>query len=286
MRIPDWVQSVLKDFENRTGAHSELQIVDALDHARKTQGDLSDEDFKGYVAEQSAFMFATRPDGDSPWGTYFAPLMTTRRNNGTELRTPDVADLGADVVNHWEQRAQAVKDPVMKARYADLVWDLKKLVAKARPRHTYARLAIDAYIDAAQKALYTMDMEARCWLNRALSLSLSVNDKHRADKVISAIFEYYDKNVDPYRIGVWIFPFDTLYDKKDLLTTEQNDRLIADLESMLYRVSAKGKPEEFDPHGAQAAAERLARHYNSKNDKANVQRVIKTYGEAVVISAF
>jgi lysyl-tRNA synthetase class 1 len=280
MRIPTWVHGVLSKFESQTGAHGEVEIVDALDNARKTQGDLSDEDFKGYVAERSAFMFATRPNGDSPWGTYFAPLMTATRDDGTELRTPDVADLDGDVVSHWEQRAAAVKDPVMRARYADLVWDLKKLIAKARPSHTCAQQAIDAYIDATQKSLYTMDMEAVGWLNRALSLSLSINDKQRVEKVISAVFEYYDKVVDPHKIGAWIFPFDTLYDKKDLLTPEQHDRIIADLENMLHRTSAEGKPDEFDPFGAQAAAERLARHYNSKKDKADVQRVIKTYGEA------
>jgi len=49
---------------------------------------------------------------------------------------------------------------------------------------------------------------------------------------------------------------------------------------MLERTSGKDKPEEFDPFGAQAAAERLARHYNSGNDRTSVQRVIKTYGQS------
>ena len=48
---------------------------------------------------------------------------------------------------------------------------------------------------------------------------------------------------------------------------------------MLARTSS-GKPEEFDPHGAQAAAERLAQHYRRQNDKANIERVIKKYGSA------
>jgi lysyl-tRNA synthetase class 1 len=280
MKIPEWVQQVLTTFDQKTDAHSELQIVDALDRAKKPQGDLSDEDFKGYIAERSAFLFRQHPEHDSPWNTFFGPIATLTKDDGTEVRIPDVSELSADTVAHWEHRSQTVKDPVMRARYADLVCDLKKVIAKARPSHTYAQLAIDAYIDATQQAQYTMDMEAVGWLNRALSLSLSISDKQRTGRVINAMFEYYDKILDPHKIGAWIFPFDTLYDKKDLLTTDQQDRIIADLETMLQRTSANGKPEEFDPYGAQAAAERLARHYNGKKDKANVHRVIKTYGEA------
>ena len=97
---------------------------------------------------------------------------------------------------------------------------------------------------------------------------------------VKYMFEFYDEVADPLHAGVWIFPFDTLYDTKGLLTPEQEGRIISDLEKMLERTSSKGKPEEFDPFGAQAAAERLARHYNSGRLRTSVQRVIKTYGQS------
>jgi hypothetical protein len=93
------------------------------------------------------------------------------------------------------------------------------------------------------------------------------------------MLEFYDEVARPQKAGVWIFPFDTLYGKKNLLTPEQETKIITDLESMLARTSS-GKPEEFDPHGAQAAAERLAQHYKRQGDKANVERVIKMYGSS------
>ena len=51
---------------------------------------------------------------------------------------------------------------------------------------------------------------------------------------------------------------------------------------MLARTSSGKNTEEFDPHLAQSAAERLAQHYKRQNDRNNVVRVIKTYGEAFV----
>jgi len=121
VKIPDWVEEVVSSFEKKTEAHSELQIVDALDRARKAYGDLSDEDFKGYVAERSAFFFRGHPDKDSVWSTFFGPISTLTRNDGTEVRVPDITELDSEVVVHWEGRARSANDPVMRARYADVV---------------------------------------------------------------------------------------------------------------------------------------------------------------------
>lgn len=194
------------------------------------------------------------------------------------MRTPDIAGLDDAVISHWQDRTKQVTDPVMKARYADLIWDLKKAITGQPAPYEYAQVAIDAYMEATQKRLCSTELAGAHWLNRALSLALSINDRQRTSQVVTAIFAFYDAIADPHRAGVWVFPFDTLYDKKDFLTPEQQNRIIAHLESMLQRTASQGK--EFDPFGAQAAAERLARHYKSKNDKANAQRVIKTCGEA------
>jgi hypothetical protein len=89
MNIPVWVQDVLLSFENRTDAYSEVAIVDALDVERRNHGDLSDEDFKGYVAERSSFMFRGQQER-SVWNTFYGPLLVATRTDGTEVRTPDI----------------------------------------------------------------------------------------------------------------------------------------------------------------------------------------------------
>ena len=107
MRVPDWVQEVLASFDQKKAAHSELQIVDELDRVRKAHGDLSDEDFKGYVAERSVFFFRGHADRDSIWETYFGPMAVLTRTDGSEVRVPDIKELDAEVVAHW-----AVASPV------------------------------------------------------------------------------------------------------------------------------------------------------------------------------
>jgi len=280
LRIPDWAQEVLSSFETRAEPHNEVQISDALRQAARSHEDMPPEDFKGYHSEWAAFLFMEQPRKDGLWGTFFAPMVTATRNDGKKLLSPDIEDLDAEVVTRWEERARSVKDPVMRARYADLVWDLKRAITNDRPSHEFVQIAIDAYVEATATNLYTIDIEGVQWLQRALDLSLAINDEERASHIVNVMFQFYDRVLDPRHAGVWVFPFDTLYDKKGLLTPEQEGRIISDLEKMLEKLSGKGKPEEFDPFGAQAAAERLARHYNRGNDRTSVQRVIKTYGQS------
>lgn len=278
MKVPDWVQEVLSGFENGAVSHNEVEISDALRRVGDTHKDMTREESKGYHAEWAAFMFIERPDGDSVWGTYFAPMGSWTQEDGTDFYSPDVKNLDAEVLAYWENRAKSVHDPVMRARYADLVWDLESVITKGRRQYEYAVIAIDAYLEAIEKQLCPMDIEGVGWLRRALDLSLSISDKERQKRVVDSMLTFYEKVVDPHHIGVWIFPFDFLYDKQGLLSAEQETRVIADLEAMLLKTTSEGK--DFDPFGAQAAAERLAQHYERRCDKPSVQRVIKAYGQA------
>ena len=280
IRIPEWVANVLASYETRTDPHNEVQIADLLDSNRRTQGDLDDEAWRGYLAERSAFLFADRSEEDSVWETYFAPMFTATQNDGTELRVPDVKDFDLATVTYWEGRARSVQNPIMRARYADLVWDLDRVITRRRRGYEYAQIAIDSYLEAANLRLYPMAIEGVGWLGRALNLSISISDRARQRRTVEAIFDFYDKTLNPTEIGVWTFPFDCLYGTRDLLTQEEEARLVTNLETMLSRTSGQGDPAEFDPFGAQAAAERLVRHYKRQNDKSNAHRAIKAYGQA------
>jgi hypothetical protein len=98
MEIPQFVKDVLYRFESNVRALMEAEVYDAIGSARGSQGDLSEEDFEGMNAEASAFLFCCRREEDSPWGTYFAPTFTGIKNDGTEVRNPDIANLSVDVI--------------------------------------------------------------------------------------------------------------------------------------------------------------------------------------------
>src|SRR5215472_2273708 len=108
MRIPNWIRDVLADYESRTTPFNEVQIADSLRTARQGQGDLNDEDWAAFLAEWSAFLFLASRQIESVWGTYFAPMATATRTDGTELRSPDIKELTVQTLRHWEERALSV----------------------------------------------------------------------------------------------------------------------------------------------------------------------------------
>jgi lysyl-tRNA synthetase class 1 len=283
MKIPQWVQNVLSSFENRAEPYMEVAVADALRAARNGQGDPNDEDWRGFISEWSAFLFLESRNKESVWGTYFAPMMSAKKD-GADFFSPDIKDLDAGTIAHWEERARTCPNLVMRARYSDLVWDLKRAITGQRPDPYYARTAIDSYLGAADGKLYPMEIVGVQWLGRALDLSLSINDNDRTGRVVEFMFEFYDRIAQLQFVGTWLFLFDNLYGQK-FVSPEQESRIIANLEAMLSKTSdttssATGVHATLDPWGAEAAAERLARHYRRRNDKANVERVVKTYGRA------
>lgn len=284
MIIPEWVQSAVSAFEKRTESFNEVAIADALHNARKDKGNLSDEAQKGLIAEWSAFSFWHRRGRESVWQTYFAPMMSGKNEDGIEFFSPDVKDLDADVVAYWEKRASSCTNPEMRARYADLVWDLKFVITTRKPDPDYARIAIDSYLEATDKKFYPMEVVGIQWLGRALDLSRLINDEAKIKRVVDFMFEFYDRVAQSQFVGTWLFLFDNLYGEK-IVTEEQESQIISNLERMLAKTSDTSPSEQrvylgLDPWGAEAAAQRLAQHYQRKKDKRNVDRVIQSYGKA------
>jgi hypothetical protein len=151
LNIPEWANLVLHSFEQRSQPFMEIEISDALQAARKNEGDLGDPEWKGFLAEHSAFFFMEGRGKESVWGTYFAPWASRKKGDGTDLYQPDVKALDADTVVHWEQRAKTCTNPLMRARYSDLVWDLKSTITGQKAAPEYARLAADSYVEAAKR---------------------------------------------------------------------------------------------------------------------------------------
>jgi|ERR1019366_4375258 hypothetical protein len=121
MTTPEWIREVLAAFDSKAEPHGETEIAQALEAARAKQGDLSEEGWRVYLAEHSAFLLRGVPETqESYWGTYFGPMVVIP---DAGIVNPDITKLDAETVIHWEQRAKEARDPVMVARYADASWD-------------------------------------------------------------------------------------------------------------------------------------------------------------------
>ena len=102
-------------------------------------------------AESAAMRFYRRADGEaSVWGTTYGPMTSATREDGTPFYAPDIEEANAETIEYWKRRSLESKHPILRARYSDLVWDFSRVVANQKPDVSFARLAIDAYVEASK----------------------------------------------------------------------------------------------------------------------------------------
>ena len=279
MQIPEFVSAVLKTFDELKEPFNEVQIVDELQKASKSQPEMNPDELKGYIAEANAFFFIPAHNENNPWGTYFGPFMTGTRQDGTEAYSPDIAQIDSEILGYWEKRATETPNPVLRARYSDLLWDLTRHVTGTSPNHEYARRAIDSYLEATKAGLYTLPIRGIHWCERALGLARMLSDHVRINQVVDFMFKFYDAVSIPERMGTCFFLFDNLYGNDKLVNADQEKRIITNLEELLGTVSVYGK-RTFDPWGAQGASERLEKHYRRIGSEEDARRVVRAYGMA------
>ena len=87
-------------------------------------------------------------------------------------------------------------------------------------------------------------------------------------------------------LGTWGHSFDLLIGdrklyKKDLLTKEEEDKIIKELERKL-NIFSDQNPKIFRPDVIENIVKKLAFYYNSKQDKENMQRVLIKYKDSML----
>jgi len=236
------------------------------------------------VAEAMAFDFCEDyHDQATGWGTYYGPMFVFNNGDGTVTEPPSVKRITKEIIEYWTERAKAAKHPILRARYADLVWDFQKLVTQQPPHYSMAQIVIDSTIEVAQRNCHSVKVDVKKRLERALSIAIALNDDDRVQKVADATIAYEDAVTDDLKPGLWGFAYDMLYDNdKVKLSAAQTQKLINDLEGHLQRASDASNNKEIDPWAVESAALRLAKHYRKIGSKEDIKRVIMAVRNAFV----
>jgi lysyl-tRNA synthetase class 1 len=278
--IPPETCKILENVDAGLQPLAEFELADQLSVVLNDAG-LSSNERRGASAEWAAFFFRALGDENAgPWNTYYGPTLTASNAQGHPVYIPDLAQVDTETVAHWEQRSTAAKHPILRARYADLVWDLKPHAIQQRADVQFARIAIDAYIDAIRARLYKHSVSSVQSLQRALALALITKDSARLQMCKGVMLVSFDAVTESREFGNWTMVVDkTLRNKKLDLTQEETARFVTGLERLLAACTIAGSPQ-FDPWAAEAAATVLASHYDRTSQKDQVHRVIRAYGTA------
>lgn len=254
---------------------------------------------RGALAVIGGLRFMSRRMYGTPvWEMYWQPLSGWTDSQNNVHHDPDVAQIDDSIVVEWERLAQSAQHPVLRARYADLAWEMSKFrVATARqtpqapspvaPDRTDADMAIDAYLDAVDRQLAHEVFDAGRYLGRAVELAATLNDKDRLLRAKVAVFTYRAslEKADP-TYPFWLFD-DILWEHriKLHLSASEKAEAIAALERVLAMRADQSDPLHFDPHSAQDAADRLGRWRRDLGEGLEARRASDTAGRAIEAAA-
>src|ERR1039458_2751755 len=102
-----------------------------------------------------------------------------------------------EIIQYWMDRSEQTPHPTLRARYADLAWEVSRLWNKdhpseasiSRPR-VLAQRAIGAYLDAVEKNLAFDSHQTWRFLGRAMELALHIRDNDLVERAKGLAFSY------------------------------------------------------------------------------------------------
>jgi len=282
LTVPASLEEIVQRYDAKEEPFDEFPIGGELKTARGALINPSEPEHLGAWAEVLAFALATGQH-ENPWNTYFGPMGSGTDAEGNKFYFPDIAGTPSVTIDHWAARARSLKHPFLKARYADLAWDMSGPIGQRKRDPEDARIAIDSYLDAVSHM--AEDHEHLQFAIRALDLAVVIGDKERTDRARTALMGIH-RGLMKTHFGMWWHTVDRLLeDKKAGVTDEERAELVADLESIVRTGSNTGDPTQLNPHEAKEAAERLIPYYRRLGKFDDIKRLHKAIGKAFELFA-
>ena len=207
------------------------------------------------------------------------PVGSSTDEGGEKIYFPDISGTSIEVIQHWSNRAIQTNHPVLKARYADLVWELTPVLTNNRRDPAMARYAIQAYLSSATDSVLRNPHDRFDVVLRALDLSCLLHDENRI-KSAKELLLYLHRVAVEERNRMWWIAYDRLmYDKNAGLTKQEMADLADSLEDLVLHFGDTSDPTKFDPHELQDVAKRLIQHYVRLGETDEVRRLNAVIGQ-------
>lgn len=255
-----------------------LNSFDAIDKKRFYAHDvtselkqLPDEEKRAPQFRYEGIAFSLVANGnETEWGTYYGPMFTGKKVDGSPASYPELTDIENDTVLYWETRAQQATNPLLKARYCGLVWDFKKRVCN----DSYPNWLFDTYIqsllDVANGDYEPHDVITVNVLERLATLA--GNNPKYVEQVKAAFVRFDNERTgDDNAARLWGALLGFIIRHKGAFTAEEEATLTNKHEERLKRLSREGNS---NPWAAKEQATILADYYKSRQKNDDVKRVL------------
>jgi len=208
----------------------------------------------------------------------FDSMMSGITDKGEEWKYPDLGkDFPKEAIEYYKNRANVTNNPVLKARYSDVVWEFDKDV-------NYARLAVRAYLDCCPIYFTNeWDHELADSLDRAITIASIINDQSLIDESLKKHYELIKQLVEKRRFR-YLFEIIESILKRERRIRKQIDYeyLISIIESAIADY-AQNVPDSF--HLQRSFMELLVKIWQIRNNQDERQKIKVRIAESFIEEA-
>ena len=250
------LDDTLKSFDEKEDLQWPHQVAFAF-YELRSHPELTGEQLHAVELEAHAWDLSPRGGFQRHWKSHYQPLTISGDNEPLVVR-PALSDLGEAALDQWAETLSVVRSPFLKARYADLLWDLTHVIAPARQRDFRAgQIAVDAYVEGATVEGQHSDIAGVLPLERAFQIATTMNDGDRIERVFDELFERGDM-APLQHMGIWVMVSRCLLGHRKR-TRKREDQLIVYLERRLQQAN-----DEVNGHASDAALSGLLDLYKGE----------------------
>ena len=177
------VNDLIKSYDYQANKMEENHIFIAL--CQLNRAGLSNEEI--CLLERESLIFSLQENFNwnncscSSWGTYFGPFSIN------EKTYPSLEQITEDVVMHSYNRIEQFNHPMLKARYASVVWDFKKKIIDKNILASIPKTIIENCILSAKHHPFKHGKYVTNKLKYALAISISIRNRNYIQDVINEI---------------------------------------------------------------------------------------------------
>lgn len=245
-------------------AHEFVASLNAMPEAEKQKAESQ--------YEWTAFMLQPN-DGDKTFGGYYGPQFTFADDKGNPYYSPASELITSDAVLYWEQRYKTAKNPLMRLRYAGLVWDFKLRIVNSGYDPDLYRTYVDSMLDVCNNDLTSHPVVTTTVLNRLFSISKG--QAADLEKTKDALRAFEARHATDNAVRYWACQFLLMVENKKCFTQDETDALVKQHEERMQRLAQPAADGKIDVWTLDPQCDLLADYYNRLQQKEEVRRVLK-----------
>lgn len=222
------IKVILEDIE-KTAQDFEYvsQISDKLRPAIDQAREIGNKDMEQkLIWEYQLFNFVTKTEFAKPEKNIrFYPVMSGTTKDGQIVNFPEIKNFKEDSIQYFKTRINETKNYVLRARYADFVWEFEK-------DPLIGRIAVDSYLET------TEDFYKKTWFfrlqdvfDRCVYLAmLKVVDEHKLQDIKTKLIDYINRMIQDGHYRFCLELIDAfLRIKKENVTEKEHKKVLASI---------------------------------------------------------